>query len=128
MEKTMSNKVVGMWVHVSEPEHWRVGQIVDDLGNGFYMARMEHANPEFPLKHYFEAISLAKYAMLASQCDWAGLTFFETKGDLTAYTEWMSNLCKREATPEQGVQQNVAKQDNTKSNVINFLDRWNEDE
>ena len=114
----MSN-LVGMWVHVSEPEHWRVGQIVEDLGNAFYLARMEHANPEFPLKHYFETIALGKYAALSTQCNWAGLTFFDTKEELDTYTKWMASLGKKaEETPEQGVEQ-----DNVKSNVINIFGR-----
>jgi hypothetical protein len=113
----------GMWVHVSEPEHWRVGQIVKDLGNGFYLTRMEHANPEFPLNHYYEALSLAKYAMLASQCDWAGLTFFESKEQLNIYTKWMTSLGKKNEVPQP--EQDV-EQDNTKSNVINIFDKRNE--
>ena len=119
------SKLVGMYVHVSEPEHWRVGQIVEDLGNGFYLAKMDHANPEFPLSHYYETLALGKYAALSSQCDWAGLTLFDTREELDTYTKWMASLGKKNETPQPD--QDV-EQDNSKSNVINIFNKKKEDE
>lgn len=115
--------LVGMWVMITDIDHWKSGFVEDDLGNGFYLVKVDITKDSpNPVKNIYDVVGIHKYDVLATEHEWVGITAFDNEHDLRKYIEWI------ETTPNPNDKKPKKEEKKEKEKVIKLFPKDEKDE
>lgn len=104
------NGLVGMWVMISDIEHWKSGFVENDLGNGYYLVKIDVGNGSTnPVKNLYDVVGVHKYDVLSTEHEWVGITAFDNEEDLRTYIEWVETDSPKDKKEDKSKKDKVVK-------------------